>query len=164
EYAVPGVGIREVNGRTYGSWWCWYGLLCEPHDNGEIWADVLWDLRERFRADLVDGSEAAAVRHAHVVYLEGLRLSPPSPTMLDMRDAMLQADALLRPSGGAGGSANYCRIWEVFALRGMGASALDTNDTGDLSVVESSSMPAACPQLPGAATVTIAATDNAAAE
>jgi subtilase family serine protease len=164
EYAVPGVGIREVNGRTYGSWWCWYGLLCEPHDNGEIWADVLWDLRERFRADLVDGSEATAVRHAHVVYLEGLRLSPPSPTMLDMRDAMLQADALLRPSGGAGGSANYCRIWEVFALRGLGSAALDTNDTGDLTVVENSSMPAACPALPAAATVTITATDSAAAE
>jgi subtilase family serine protease len=164
EYAVPGVGIREVNDRTYGSWWCWFGLFCEPHDNGEIWANVLWDLRERFRADLVDGSEAAAVRHAHAVYLEGLRLSPPSPTMLDVRDAMLQADALLRPSGGAGGSANYCRTWEVFALRGMGAAALDTNDTGDLTVVESSSMPPACPPLPVPATVTITATDTAAAE
>jgi subtilase family serine protease len=163
EYAVPG-GIREVNGRTYGSWWCWFGLLCEPHDNGEIWANVLWDLRERFRADLVDGSEAAAVRHAHALYLEGLRLSPPSPTMLDLRDAMLQADALLRPSGGAGGSANYCRTWEVFALRGMGSAALDTNHTGDLTVVESSSMPPACPALPVPANVTITATDSAAAE
>ena len=164
EYAVPGVGIREVNGRTYGSWWCWLGLFCEPHDNGEIWANVLWDLREGFRADLVDGSEAAAVRHAHAVYVEGLRLSPPSPTMLDLRDAMLQADALLRPSGGAGGSANYCRIWEAFALRGMGSAALDTNDTGDASVVENSSMPSACPALPAPATVTITATDSAAAE
>ena len=164
EYTVPGVGIREVNGRTYGSWWCWLGLSCEPHDNGEIWANVLWDLREGFRADLVDGSEAAAVRHAHAVYVEGLRLSPPSPTMLDLRDAMLQADALLRPSGGAGGSANYCRIWEAFALRGMGSAALDTNDTGDASVVENSSMPSACPALPAPATVTITATDSAAAE
>ena len=84
--------------------------------------------------------------------------------MLDLRDAMLQADALLRPSGGAGGSANYCRTWEVFALRGMGSAALDTNDTGDLTVVESSSMPPACPALPVPATVTITATDSAAAE
>ena len=84
--------------------------------------------------------------------------------MLDLRDAMLQADALLRPSGGAGGSANYCRIWEAFALRGMGSAALDTNDTGDAHRRRELVDAPACPALPAPATVTITATDSAAAE
>ena len=54
EYAAPPNGIRQVNDKTYGSWYCLsiFGFIfCEPHDNGEIWANTLWDLRERFRAD-----------------------------------------------------------------------------------------------------------------
>ncbi len=57
-----------------------------------------------------------------------------------------------------------CRIWEVFALRGMGAAARDTNDTGTLSVAESTAMPAVCPALPPPATVTVTAADATAAE
>ena len=49
EYSRPG-GLRAVNGKGYNDWTCLLGLFCEPHDNGEIWANVLWDLRERFRA------------------------------------------------------------------------------------------------------------------
>jgi subtilase family serine protease len=164
EYSYPPTGIRRVNGRTYGSWDCLLGFYCLPHDNGEIWANVLWDLRERFRGDLVEGTEPASVRAAHRLYVDGLKLSPPSPTMLDMRDAMLQADRLLRPSDDPGDSTNACRIWEVFALRGMGAGALDTLDTGTLTVVESFAMPAVCPALPAPGIVTITATDAAANE
>jgi len=164
EYAYPPEGIREINGRTYGSWSCLFGLLCEPHDNGEIWANVLWDLRERFRTDVVGGSQSAGVRAAHLLYVDGLKLSPPSPSMLDLRNAMVQADRVRRPSGDPGGSVNYCRIWETFALRGMGAAARDTYDTGSNTVVEDFSMPAECPPLPAAPTVTLSATDADAAE
>ena len=159
EYASPPPASAQVNDKRYGNWWCLFDIICVPHDNGEIWANVLWDLRERFRGDLVEGTEAAAIRAAHLLYVDGLALSPPSPTMLDMRDAMVPADALRRPSGDPGGSVNYCRIWEVFALRGMGAAAQDTNDRATRSVVADSSMPAECPALPAPATVTIVATD-----
>ena len=40
EHAYPPAGIRSINGKTYGDWFCFsfFGLvLCEPHDNGEIW-------------------------------------------------------------------------------------------------------------------------------
>jgi subtilase family serine protease len=164
EYSYPPTGIRRVNGRTYGSWECWFGFYCLPHDNGEIWANVLWDLRERYRGDLVEGTEPAAIRAAHLLYVDGLKLSPPSPTMLDMRDAMLLADRLRHPSEDPGGSANACRIWEVFALRGMGAGALDTIDTGTTTVVESVAMPTVCPALPPPGVVTITASDAAASE
>jgi subtilase family serine protease len=164
EYAAPPFGIRRVNGRTYGSWWCFFGFYCAPHDNGEIWANLLWDLRERFRADAVDGSEAAGIHAAHLLYVDGLKLSPPSPTMLDMRDAMIEADRLRRPSGDPGGSVNACRTWEVFALRGMGAGARDTNDTGLLEVAEDFTVPPECPALPPPATVTLTATDATASE
>jgi subtilase family serine protease len=165
EYVAPPDGIRQVNTKTYADWFCFdffgYFFFCEPHDNGEIWANTLWDMREQFRTDLVKGSEAAAINEVHQLYIDGLKLSPASPTMLDMRDAMLQADQNRNPSTGLGGSENYCRMWLAFSGRGMGTGALDTQDTGDGTVVADLSVPAGCPGRP---VVTVAATDPNAAE
>jgi len=97
----------------------------------------------------------------HRLYLDGLALSPPSPTMLDLRDAMLQADLLRNPDASPGGSANHCRIWNVFAGRGLGQGARDTEDTGDNTVVASDLVADVCPQTPR---VTLALTDSQAAE
>ena len=54
-----------------------------------------------------------------------MRLSPPEPSFLDMRNAILQADAALLAG------ATHDAIWQVFAARGMGfyASAIDGGDT-----------------------------------
>jgi subtilase family serine protease len=167
EYAYPPSGIRSINGKTYGDFSCLelFGLvICEPHDNGEVFADVLWDLRERLRTDGVGGSAAAGINMAHQLYVDGLKLSPPSPTMLDLRDAIVQADGIRNASGDPGGSQNHCRIWDVFATRGMGAAAQDTNDTGTASVVEDFTVPAECPALPAPPTVTVAATVATATE
>jgi subtilase family serine protease len=167
EYVAPPDGIRQVNIKTYADWFCldFFGFpFCEPHDNGEIWANTLWDMREQFRADLVEGSDAAAINEVHQLYIDGLKLSPGSPTMLDMRNAMLQADQNRNPSGDLGGSENYCRMWTVFAGRGMGLAAQDTEDTGDGTVVADFSLPAICPAPPPKPTVTVTATDENAAE
>jgi Fungalysin metallopeptidase (M36)/CARDB/Fungalysin/Thermolysin Propeptide Motif len=154
EYARPG-GLRAVNEKTYGDWTCVFGLFCEPHDNGEIWVNVLWDVRQRFRADLVRGSVAAATNESHQLYVDGLKLSPPTPTMLDMRDAMLEADALRNP--GTPNSVNFCRLWESFAARGMGVNATDTSDNGFNVVGPDYGVPAGCtaPPLPPMASVTV---------
>ena len=157
EYSHPG-GIRGVNAKTYGAWFCFFGFFCEPHANGEIFANVMWDVRERFRADFVNGSEASAINEVHQLYVDALKLSPPAPTMLDMRDAMLQADGLRNP--GTPHSVNYCRIWEEFAGRGMGVNASDTADSGGANQVEpDSSVPAGCdaPPPPPTVTLTVAA-------
>jgi subtilase family serine protease len=157
EYAAPPNGIRSINTKTYGSWFCLFGLFCQPHDNGQIWANTLWALRERFRADEVEGSDEAAVREVHRLYIDGLKLSPPTPTMLDLRDAILQADLLRNPSEDPGGSCNHCRLWSEFAKLGMGVNARDTLDNGLNRVTEDFTVPAECP-APVLPVVTIAAT------
>jgi subtilase family serine protease len=155
EYSRPG-GLRQVNDKGYGDWTCRQGLFCEVHANGEIWANVLWDVRERFRGDLVRGNEAAAINESHQLYIDGLKLSPPRPTMLDMRDAMIEADAI-RNAGSP--SQNFCRLWESFARRGMGLSATDTADNGSNRVGPAYDVPPGCqaPPLPLLVTVTAAA-------
>jgi subtilase family serine protease len=167
EYAAPPSGIRQVNNKTYGDFFCLsiFGLvICEPHDNGEVWANTLWDLRERFRADGIGGSDQAAIHAVHQLYVDALKLSPPAPTMLDMRDAILQADAVRQPSGDPGGSVNHCRIWEVFATRGLGAAARDTNDTGTGTTVEDFTVGAECPAPPPPPSVTVTALPSTATE
>ena len=151
EYALPG-GIRRVNTKTYGDWTCFFWFLCSPHENGQIFANVLWDLRERFRRDLVRGSEGAAINESHQLYVDALKLSPPSPTLLDMRDSLLLADEIRNP-----GSENFCRVWESFARRGMGVSALDTADVGANQVTEAFDVPDGCEEPPPPPTVTVAA-------
>lgn len=155
EYARPG-GLRRVNEKGYGDWSCQFGLFCSVHDNGEIWANVLWDVRERFRGDLVRGSEGAAIHESHQIYIDALTLSPPAPTMLDMRDAMIEVDALRSPSGEAG--ANHCRLWESFAGRGMGVGATDTADNGYNRVEAAYDVPDGCTPPPPPPTVTVRAT------
>ena len=161
EYARPG-GLRTINGKTYNDWSCQSGLFCEPHDNGEIWANVLWNIRERFRADLVRGSDAAAINESHQLYIDGLKLSPPSPTMLDLRDAMLEADAIRNP--GSPESVNFCALWESFAARGMGVNATDTADNGFNQVGANFAVPPGCTAPPSPPFVTLAVTAATATE
>ncbi len=51
------------------------------HASGEVWAQTLWDLRRRFGHAKAD-----------MLITRGMELSPPEPSMLDMRNAILQAD------------------------------------------------------------------------
>lgn len=89
----------------------------EVHADGEIWAQTLWDLRRA-----VGGATARGL------VTDAMRLSPPNPSFLDMRNAILQADLV------ANGGANEDTIWQVFAERGMGyfAAAGHANDTSPL--------------------------------
>jgi len=93
----------------------------EVHSDGEIWAQTLWQLRQRFVTDLGehDGSDLAE----HLI-TDGMRLSIPEPSFLDMRNAILAADRNFT------GGANQAAIWDVFAQRGMGffAGVLDSSD------------------------------------
>ena len=161
DYSRAG-GLRAVNDKTYADWFCFLGIICFPHDNGQIFANVMWDLRERFRVDQVRGSEAAAINEVHQLYIDALKLSPPTPTMLDMRDALLQADAIRNP--GSGESQNFCRIWEEFAGRRMGVNATDSADSGGDTVGPDSTVPPGCDAPPPPPTVTLAVTDATATE
>jgi hypothetical protein len=105
----PAGAASGPGGFTYGD----YGQISgipdfprpEPHADGEIWAQTLWDLRTAIGA-----SEALRL------IVAGLRLTTPEPTFLDGRNAILQADL-------ATGGGWRTEIWRVFAARGMGVHA-----------------------------------------
>ncbi len=78
----------------------------EVHNDGEIWAATLWDLRKSLGQTVADR-----------LVLQGLKSTPCSPSMTDGRDAILVADQA------ANGGSNRAAIWKVFAKHGMGNSA-----------------------------------------
>ncbi|TDD60278.1 peptidase M36 [Kribbella antibiotica] len=107
------VGIDgSQGGYTYGDFPT-IGGSPEVHSSGEVWAQTLWDLRERF-----------GHKYALTLITRAMELSPADPTMLDMRNAIVQADLV------ASGGKNAGIIWQVFANRGMGwyAGVIDGGD------------------------------------
>ncbi|MFI5735047.1 M36 family metallopeptidase [Kribbella sp. NPDC051587] len=99
-------------GYTYGDFPTIAGAP-EVHASGEVWGQTLWDLRARLGRS-----------YAVSIITRAMELSPDNPTMLDMRNAIVQADLV------AGGGKNARAIWSVFANRGMGwfAGILDGGD------------------------------------
>lgn len=100
-------------GYTYGDFPN-IGGAPEVHSSGEVWAQTLWDLHETFGHTKAD-----------TLITRAMELSPDDPTMLDMRNSILQADKV------AYGSHDKGALWKVFAKRGMGwfAGAIDGGDT-----------------------------------
>jgi hypothetical protein len=103
------------------------GNFAEVHDVGELWAAVLWDIRK---------TTGAATLEQLVV--SGMKLTPCNPTMLQARDAILQADATVFAG------ANRCTIWHAFAGRLMGDGASSPNHNSTTSIVTSSIVPLDC--------------------
>jgi extracellular elastinolytic metalloproteinase len=104
-------------GYTYGD----FGKIAggaEVHADGEIWGDTLWDLRRAMLA----AHPADGVLRTRAIVTDGMRLSPPEPTFLDMRDAILQAEA-------ARGFGDHNLVLSVFTHRGMGLCASITGGT-----------------------------------
>jgi hypothetical protein len=113
--------VVGCSGLTYGDFGKIVGYP-EVHYDGEIWAQTLWDLRKAVESD-------AAER----LVTQAMRLSPPEPSFLDERNAILAADA-------AAGGTLRDGIWTVFAARGMGYFA-STTGSDDTSPVEDFSLP-----------------------
>ncbi len=99
----------------------------EVHADGEIWGQTLWQIRQLL------GSAVA-----EKLITQGMMLSPPNPSFLDMRNAILQAD--LASFGGS----HQTTLWGVFANRGMGYFA-DTAGGNDTTPQESLATPPTCP-------------------
>ena len=95
----------------------------EVHADGEIWNGVLWDIRTTLAKARRGGADLAAQLIA-----DAMPLSGPSPSMLDMRNAILAAD-LARTKG-----ANQSVLWTVFSRHGMGFSA-KTKDGNDIDPI-----------------------------
>jgi hypothetical protein len=91
-------------------------FIPEDHDDGEIWASALWDLRTML-------GRTAFER----LITDALKFTPANPSMLDARDAILIADVA------SNNGANANTIWRVFSARGMGFSA--KTDHGDDPII-----------------------------
>lgn len=86
----------------------------EVHAQGTIWCAILWHMRQSFieRYGFEAGRQAA-----ERLVINGLKVTPLTPTFIDGRDAILLADRATT------GGANQDLIWRAFAFRGLGKSA-----------------------------------------
>ena len=122
--ACPGTPGAGSGGYTYGDYGKVYGFP-EPHGDGEIWGETLWDLRT-----------AVGSKTAESLVTRAMELSPANPSFLDMRNSILVADQV------ANHGRNQAKIWKVFAARGMGWFAA-TTDGDDVTQIENFSLPPA---------------------
>ena len=113
----------------------------EVHADGEIWGQTLWDLRAAVGSDV-----------AQALITEGMRMSPPEPSFLDMRNAILAAEAGLPGN-------HRAAVWEVFRKRGIGYFA-HAEDGGDISPVEDFSAPPVAGAPRGRTTGTVTSADT----
>jgi extracellular elastinolytic metalloproteinase len=118
----------------------------EPHFDGEVWSETLWDLRTALIAQAPDAITGSKI--AEQLITGAMRLSPPEPSMLDERNAILAED------GAVFNGLHDSLIWHVFANRGMGwfASTVDANDGAP---IEDFSMPPAAGGPTGAVQGTV---------
>jgi len=110
--------------------------LAEVHDVGELWAATLWDVRT-----------AVGKGVAEQLVVSGMKLTPCNPTMLQARDAIIQADANINAG------ANRCKIFGAFAARRMGTGASSPNAGSTTQIVTSTAVPADCNGGGGGTTV-----------
>lgn len=129
----------SVNDYTYGR----TNINTETHAIGFVWATMLWDLTWKYiekygyNSDVLASTISGNAKALQLV-IDGLKLQPCSPTFIDGRDAILQADAV----GNAG--ADKCMIWSAFARRGLGVHASAGSKTVGNDQVEDFSVPAEC--------------------
>jgi hypothetical protein len=109
------------------------GTLNEVHKVGELWAATLWDVRNGVGG--VGGLGAAVTEQ---LVISGMKLTPCNPSMLNARDAILQADVNIN------GGANRCAIFAAFANRLMGTGASSPSDSSTTQIVTSSAVPPEC--------------------
>jgi extracellular elastinolytic metalloproteinase len=139
-FPVTGPGIRpfpyttdmSINPHTYD-----YiasmssGLTTDVHSVGSVWCAMLWEVywnlvdKYGFSEDFAHGDKGNNI--ALRLVTEGLKLQKCNPGFVDGRDAILKADSILY------GGKHSCQIWEGFAKRGLGKSAVQgsSNDLTD---------------------------------
>ncbi len=90
----------------------------EVHADGEIWTAALWDARANLIRQFGEREGRKRIRQ---IVIDGMKLSPPTPSMVDMRDAILLADRVDYKGE------SQSQLWEAFARRGLGALAYSAN-------------------------------------
>lgn len=101
---------------------------CRIHDDGEIWANMLWEVRYRLIQDHGFAVGKEKMGFLLVDSMKNLSGAGP-PDMLTARDAILAADGVRYLAE------NCTSIWEAFTERGLGPAAdfADPNEQQPLS-------------------------------
>jgi hypothetical protein len=109
----------------------------EVHADGEIWVEALMEIRANLIAQFGD---AEGRRRVRMLVMDGMKLSVPAPSMVDVRDAILLADRLDFDGK------SQSQLWAGFAKRGLGVLAYSSG--GDtIHVVPSFDTPSATGRL-----------------
>ena len=123
-----------------------------PHGVGSIWCNMMYEMLQEmvdiygWNDNVYNGASpvannvptgAGGNNVAMRLIIEGIKLQPNSPTFVQMRDAILDADTLLY------NGQHSCVIWKAFAKRGLGFSAQSgSNAVND--EVEAYNIPLTC--------------------
>jgi hypothetical protein len=84
------------------------------HQDGGIWVEALLEMRLNLMRQF---GETEGRRRTRLLVIDGMKLSVPTPTMVDARDAILLADRTNFDGQ------SQMQIWQAFAKRGLGATA-----------------------------------------
>ncbi len=108
------------------------GSNAEVHRSGEVWATMLWECYASLLRDTGRLTFDQARDRMRSYLVAAYKLTPPSPTFLEARDAVLAAAY-------AGDPADYVLFWQAFAKRGAGiaAQAPHRDSSSHQGVVES---------------------------
>ncbi len=107
--------IQQNTTAPFSSLYMYYPQLAlEPYWCAEVWAVTLWDVRANLisKYGFQNGNDLVLR-----LVMDGMKLCPPAPNLLDGRDALLLADRVYT------GGQNRDAIWAAFAKRGMGVNA-----------------------------------------
>ncbi len=109
-------------------------LTSAVHPTGEIWCNALLEMRAQLirQYGFQEGQ-----RQSIQLVVDGMKLSPRSPSFVDARNGILLADKVNN------GGANQCLLWQAFGKRGLGylTESLSANDNFP---IESFDAPPAC--------------------
>ncbi len=147
--AITGGGLRtypystdmSINPHTYND------IASEiiPHGVGSVWCAMLWEMTWNlideygWDPDLYNGTGGNNIAMALVV--ESLKLQPCNAGFVEARDAILAADQALYAG------ANECLIWDAFAKRGLGYSAVQGDADNNNDQTEAFDTPCCTPTL-----------------
>ena len=138
EYSTSdALGIRRFR---YASYPLKYSNVngAEVHNDGEIYAAIVWRMKELF--DAAYGQPVGTSRLFRYV-VDGMNYTPETPAYENMRDGILAA-----VTNGGGSADDTCRVWSAFAQYevGVGAQGVVTGATS-VQVTPSTAKPASCP-------------------
>jgi hypothetical protein len=107
----------------------------EVHDDGEIYAAIIWRLIELFT------QSGVPIATLFDYFVDGMNFTPSTPAYEDMRDGILQSVA-------NSSSGHDCLVWQAFAAFGVGEGADGTVNGSTVTITESFAVPAGVCTIP----------------